>query len=259
MRRLILEEPESRPARWSPKVAWLAIVITLMSVLLIRTGRIDYDPGFTALGVGLALGALAIILSLIGLVRIWQEGRRGLSNALKGVILALCLLGYPAWLAVRAATLPRLGDVTTDTENPPSFSRSRAVLAARDGIIPPEVAPETREVQREAYEQIAPLSLDMSAGEAFALVGKAARNLGWTVIEEQPPNARTGAARLDAIDRTLVLKLPEDVTVRVRPKADGARIDLRSASRVGPHDLGSNARRIRAFLDEVSTLAIAAK
>jgi len=259
MRRLILEEPESRPARWSPKVAWFAIVITLMSVLLIRTGRIDYDPGFTALGVGLALGALAIILSLIGLVRIWQEGRRGLSNALKGVILALCLLGYPAWLAVRAATLPRLGDVTTDTENPPSFSRSRAVLAARDGIIPPEVAPEIREVQREAYEQIAPLSLDMSAGEAFALVGKAARNLGWTVIEEQPPNARTGAARLDAIDRTLVLKLPEDVTVRVRPKADGARIDLRSASRVGPHDLGSNARRIRAFLDEVSTLAIAAK
>jgi uncharacterized protein (DUF1499 family) len=34
---------------------------------------------------------------------------------------------------------------------------------------------------------------------------------------------------------------------------------MRSASRVGQHDFGSNARRIRAFLDEVSTLAIAAK
>jgi uncharacterized protein (DUF1499 family) len=49
------------------------------------------------------------------------------------------------------------------------------------------------------------------------------------------------------------------VTVRVRPRADGARIDIRSASRLGTHDLGTNAKRIRAFLDEVSNLAIAAK
>ncbi|MBM6592628.1 DUF1499 domain-containing protein [Microvirga pudoricolor] len=259
MRRLILEEPVSRPAQWSPKVAWFAIVVTVMATLLIRFGRIDYEAGFTALGIGLGFGVLAIVLSLLGFIRIWQEGRRGLSSAVRGIVLAALLLGYPAWFAVKAATLPPIRDVSTDTDNAPPFSRSRTALAARNGYLPPEPPPEAREAQRESYEQIAPLSLDMGADEAFALVGKAARNLGWTIIEEGAPNARTGTAHLDAVDRTRVLRLPEDVTVRVRPRADGARIDIRSASRIGQHDLGSNARRIRAFLDEVSNLAIAAK
>jgi uncharacterized protein (DUF1499 family) len=259
MRHLILEEPVSRPAKWSPMVAWFAILVTVMSTLLIRFGRIDTESGFTALGIGLGLGVVAIVLSLLAFIRIWQEGRRGLSSAVKGIVLAALLLGYPAWFAVKAAALPPIRDVSTDTENPPPFSRSRAALAARDGYVPPEPPPEAREAQRESYEQIAPLSLDMGTEEAFALVGKAARNLGWQVIEEGRPNARTGAAHLEAVARTLVLRLPEDVTVRVRPRADGARIDIRSASRIGRHDLGSNAKRIRAFLDEVSNLAIAAK
>jgi hypothetical protein len=36
MRRLIIEEPVSRPAKWSPVVAWFALVVTVMAVLLIR-------------------------------------------------------------------------------------------------------------------------------------------------------------------------------------------------------------------------------
>jgi uncharacterized protein (DUF1499 family) len=240
-------------------IAWFAIVVTILSVLLIRFGRIDYESGFIALGLGLGLGFVSILLSLFAFIRIWQEGRRGLGSAIKGIVLAVILLAYPAWFALKAATLPPINDITTDTENPPAFSRSRAALAARSGHVPSEPTPESREAQRESYEQIAPLFLDMGADEAFGLVGKAARNLGWEVVEEQAPNARTGTAHLEAIDRTFLLKLPDDVTVRVRPRADGARIDIRSASRLGTHDLGTNAKRIRAFLDEVSNLAIAAK
>jgi uncharacterized protein (DUF1499 family) len=50
--------------------------------------------------------------------------------------------------------------------------------------------------------------------------------------------------------------MPDDVTVRIRPRADGARIDVRSASRIGRHDFGTNAARIRRFLDELSNLAL---
>ena len=42
-------------------------------------------------------------------------------------------------------------------------------------------------------------------------------------------------------------------------RADGTRIDVRSASRMGDHDFGTNAARIRRFLDEVSNLALAVK
>jgi uncharacterized protein (DUF1499 family) len=60
------------------------------------------------------------------------------------------------------------------------------------------------------------------------------------------------------VDRTLLLRLPDDITVRIRPRADGTRIDIRSASRLGHHDFGANAARIRRFLEEVSELAIKA-
>jgi uncharacterized protein (DUF1499 family) len=88
-------------------------------------------------------------------------------------------------------------------------------------------------------------------------VRKAAQNRGWTIIEAVRPGGRMGLGRLEAVDRTFLLRLPDDVTVRLRPRADGTRIDVRSASRMGTHDLGTNAARIRAFLEEVSNLAIA--
>lgn len=257
MRHLILEEPFSRPAKWSPKLAWFGLIVSALSVALIRWNRIEYEAGFVALGAGIAFALAAVGMSFVAFVRIWQEGRRGLGSAIKGMLIASLVLAYPAWLAVKAATLPPIADVSTDTEDPPVFSRSRAVLDARKGRVPPDVSPADREAQREAYVQIAPLTLDLGPDEAFALVQKAAANLGWQVIEAVPPGGRVGTGRLEAIDRTLVLRLPEDVTIRIRPRAEGTRIDIRSASRIGKHDLGANAGRIRAFLEEASNLALA--
>ena len=259
MRRLIIEEPYSRPARWSPMLAWFALVVTVLSALMIRFGRIDYQAGFVALGLGLAIALIAVGLSLVAFIRIWQEGRRGLGSAVKGLVLATLVLGYPAFLGLRAVMLPAINDISTDTEDPPAFSRSRAALDARHGRVPPDVPPQERELQREAYVQIAPLTLDIPPEDAFPLIRKAAENLGWQIIEAVPPGGRTGIGRLEAVDRTLLLKLPDDITIRIRPRADGTRIDIRSASRIGHHDLGANAKRIRAFLQEASNLAMAVK
>jgi uncharacterized protein (DUF1499 family) len=257
MRRLILEEPYSRPAKWSPVVAWFAIAVSLISVILIRSGHVDYAAGFVSLGVGLFLAIFAILLAVVAFVRIWQEGRRGLGSAVQGLLLALLVLAYPSWFALQAVILPPINDITTDTENPPAFSMSRAVMDARNGRVPPDVPPEVREAQREAYVQIAPLTLDVGPDEAFELVRKAAANRGWRIVEAIKPGGRLGIGRLEAVDRTFLLRLPDDITVRIRPRVDGTRIDVRSASRMGTHDLGANARRIRAFFDELSALAIA--
>src|SRR5687767_10193947 len=119
MRRLTLEEPVSRPARWSPMVALFALLVTVMAVVLIRLGRVDYNAGFVVMGAGLALAALAVVFALMAFVRIWQEGRRGLGSAVRGIAIAVAVLAYPSWFAVKGATLPAINDVTTDTENPP--------------------------------------------------------------------------------------------------------------------------------------------
>ncbi|WP_210497180.1 DUF1499 domain-containing protein [Microvirga antarctica] len=257
MRHVIIEEPFSRPARWSPKVAWFGLAVACIASLMIRFRLIEYDAGFIALGAGVGMALLAVLLSFVAFIRIWQEGRQGLGSAIKGLAIAALVLAYPALMAFKAATLPPIHDISTDTDNPPAYSRSRISLDARGGRVPPDAPPEVREAQRQAYVQIAPLTLDVGPTEAFALVQKAATTLGWQVVEAIPPGGRQGAGRLEAVARTFVLRLPDDVTVRIRPRADGSRIDIRSVSRVVQHDLGGNAARIRAFLEETSNLALA--
>jgi hypothetical protein len=61
--------------------------------------------------------------------------------------------------------------------------------------------------------------------------------------------AETGL--LQAVARTLVFGFPDDVAIRLRDTPDGTRVDMRSASRTGTHDLGQNARRIRAFFADL--------
>jgi uncharacterized protein (DUF1499 family) len=40
--------------------------------------------------------------------------------------------------------------------------------------------------------------------------------------------------------------------IRVRPEAQGSRLDVRSASRVGRSDVGANAKRVREFLAKLT-------
>ena len=61
--------------------------------------------------------------------------------------------------------------------------------------------------------------------------------------------ADKAAGRIEATDRDLWFGFVDDVVIRITPAAaSGSRIDVRSLSRVGRSDLGTNAKRIRAFL-----------
>ncbi|GGC60521.1 DUF1499 domain-containing protein [Chelatococcus reniformis] len=252
LQRLTVVEPFSGFALWSPRLAWFGGVVTAIGVALLRFGKVETSAGFAVIGAGLFLVLAAIALAVAAFVAIWAEGQRGAGSAVWGFVLALLILAWPAMLGIKAVTLPQLNDVTTDIDSPPEFSRSRVALAARGGFIPPELAPERRAAQAAAYPLVAPLYLDVAPGQAYETVRSAAEGLGWQIVEGQKPGGRMGQGRLEAIAHTPLLNLPEDVTVRIRATADGTRIDVRSVSRFGAHDLGTNADRVQTFLDAVS-------
>jgi uncharacterized protein (DUF1499 family) len=52
-----------------------------------------------------------------------------------------------------------------------------------------------------------------------------------------------------------LLHLPEDVVIRIHSEDGGARVDMRSLSRLGRFDFGSNARRVRNFMADLSATA----
>lgn len=259
MRRLLIEDPVTRAGAFSRGVALLSLLATAFALVLVRDPRAQAGPALVALGAGLALSLVAILLACVACVRVWRDGARGLGAALGGAFVAVLVLAYPAFAALRGLRLPAITDVATDTDNPPAFSRSKTAFAAREGRYPPDPGPAARASQAAAYPQIAPLTLDLDANEAFELARKAAVNRRWQIVEAIRPGGRVGNGRIEAVARGLILNLADDVTIRVRPRADGARIDVRAASRLGTRDFGANADQIRAYLDEVANLAIAVK
>ena len=255
MRRLVVEIPPSVAAGWSRRLAWFALLVVGIAVILARLDRIEVAAALAVLGAGLFMALAAAVLAVSGFVSIWNEGRPGFGAAAAGLFLAAVLLAYPCFLAVQALRLPKLTDISTDLNEPPTFSRSRKALELRNGRTPPERTAQIKAEQAAAYPSLAPLTLEIPPADVFALVQKAAAQRGWQVYESAAPGGRTGVGRLEAIDRSLVMRFPDDVTVRIRPTAVGARVDVRSASRIGTHDFGQNARRIQSFLQTLQDLS----
>jgi uncharacterized protein (DUF1499 family) len=251
MRRIIIEEPLSASALWSRRLAVFALALAAIGVALARARPGEALAGLSVLSAAIVVALTALLFAGAAAVIIWRTGRRGVGETLGALALAALLLAYPAYMAVQSIRLPLINDVTTDLTDPPDFSRSSAALAAR-GERPGDDTPESmREEQRRAYPDIQPIVLDLEADDAFALVRRAVAALGWRIVAQTRPGGRTGVGHIDAVDHSLIMGFPSDVTIRIRPLAGQTRIDIRSASRYGRHDFGANARRIRKFGTEL--------
>lgn len=103
-----------------------------------------------------------------------------------------------------------------------------------------------------AYSDLEPLDLPLGPGPAFAAALAAARSMpGWTIVAADP-----GAGEIRAEARTSRLGFTDDVRIRTRPlSGGGTRVDVRSSSRIGLYDFGTNARRIRAYLERLELRA----
>ncbi len=253
MRRVIVEEPYSNAALWSRRLSFFALALGAISVALARGANLDVSSIMSVMGAAIFFACAALLLAMTAAVVIWRTGRRGTGIMILGAFCAALLLAWPAWLTIEAVRLPVLNDVSTDLVDPPGFFTSAKADQARGGVRHGAISPETRDAQRRAYPDVQPILLDLDADEAWQLVEKAVAARGWQIVQELPPGGRAGLGHIDAIDRSPIMGFADDVTIRVRPLAGQTRIDVRSASRWGRHDFGSNARRIQRFARELQT------
>ena len=243
MRPLVIEEPYSRAALLSRRLAVFSLAVAVLGILGVGHGR----DLLAALGGAVVIACGAVLAALLAFAIIWRSGRKGAGQAYAGLVLATLLLAYPAYLVQQTMRLPRLADLSTDIADPPNFSLSHEALAARGDTTPPSVTIARRKAQIKAYPQIQPILLDLDAREAFDAALKALAANGWRIVEQRSPGGRSGLGHIDAIATSFILGFPSDITLRIRPLAGQTRIDIRSVARFGPYDFGANPRNIASF------------
>jgi uncharacterized protein (DUF1499 family) len=162
-----------------------------------------------------AAGVLGLSGAILGLIALSRRAR--VARPLFALVLGASVAAIPAAAYLRARSVPPINDISTDPT-------------------------EQSDAQRRAYPDIQPLRLAVAPNIAFERAKGAIEEAGWQIVREDP-----SAGRIEALATTLWFGFKDDVIVRINADGAGSRVDVRSKSRVGRSDLGTNAQRIRAF------------
>ena len=244
----IFAVPMSKLATWSARLAWFSLAVVALSILIVRGGYLEIEPALATFAAALVFAALAILLALGAFVVIWREGYGGLGRAVLGLVLGAGLLAYPGYLTYRATKLPAIHDITTDAANPPRFDvLARLRPRGSDAYPGARVAA----LQEKFYPDIEPLEYNAPALLVYQVALKVVTKRKWHIVDALPPTPRR-SGEIEAVARTRIMGFRDDVVVRVSTgNGKGTRIDVRSASRYGNTDFGTNAKRVTALLSDI--------
>ncbi|MCP9627418.1 DUF1499 domain-containing protein [Rhodopseudomonas palustris] len=248
-------EPVSSLAVWARRLAVFAAIAAVVSTLVVRFDFLEVRPAIATFFGALALAGVSILLALAGFAAIWQTGARGMARILLALLIDVMILAYPAYLGWKYRSLPKIHDITTDAIDPPKFE-TLARLRVGDGVNTAVYAGlYSAELQRAAYPNLETVQVDLPVQRAYDITLNLVNRRKWRVVDSRPPQPPRREGHIEAVARTEVMGLPEDVTIRILPDGDGARIDIRSASRYFESDLGSNAARIAKFSEDLTSAA----
>lgn len=198
-----------------------------------------FRAGFLILQISAWTGLLSAILCVAG---ISGKGKPGKIWAVIGLAVGLAIALVPWNWKKTAKSVPPIHDITTDTSRPPQFY---VILPLRKNAPNPVVygGAEIAKKQKSAYPDIEPVVLSVRKEDAFKKALQSVKKMKWRLVSANPAKGT-----IEALDRTFWFGFVDDVVVRVESHVKGSRIDIRSVSRVGKSDAGTNARRIRSYL-----------
>jgi len=243
-------------SRWN-WLSWLALLVALCAIGLLALSGPGYRMGWFSLGTalrqmltwaaysGIAAGVLALLALLL-------NGRRGGTGgrvaALVALVVGVASVAVPVQWQRQAQQVPPIHDLTTDTVTPPLFVEAVTVRTEQQAVNGLDYTSEIAAQQRKGYPDLKPAFLATSPDDTYQKALALVTARGWTVMA-----ADAAGRRIEATDTTYWFGFKDDIAVRVTAVPDGtSRVDLRSVSRVGRSDVGTNARRIRAFLTDLA-------
>ena len=249
-----MENGQSRAAVWGMRLGITALVVLILGILGNRYELVSFKVALPSLALAALIGIVAVAVSLIGAIIVLRGGKAGLAAALVGIVLGVVAATPVSTSFVKGRSVPRIHDITTDLSNPPQFAAVVPLRAASPNPLDRKEPADLAELQAKAYPDLAPLTLQEQPGKVFDAARDVAHDMGWEIVAATP---ETGL--IEATATTSLLRFKDDIVVRVVERDAATVVDVRSVSRVGMSDLGTNAARIRAYLSALKTkLGIAA-
>lgn len=224
-----------------------------------RFGIWDYRIGLLMLYPWfLCFGAAAFALGLIWAAWAMLGNRSdGALFGSLGLVGSIILTGAPLYHLYVGSTLPAIHDISTDTEHAPEFVALKSQRAG--ALTPPEYdgpalakGPDGKiaaswKLQKKYYEEIRPRAELTAPENLFRRATKAVYAMGWRVVAVVPDEGR-----IEATDSNFWFGFTDDIVIRVKPAGQGAKLDIRSKSRLDLPDNGKNAARIDAYMKTLS-------
>ncbi len=242
---------KSRKAVWSQRIALLFLLLFAITFGLHRTGHLQTPVAMKLFGAALFGAVVAVGLAFVGLAGIWREGYTGAGKAIAGLLCGVLMLAGPLWSLPDLLAFPRIHEVTTDVDSPPAFQKLAAERRV-EGANSPDYQRFEAALQAKAYPDIKPLPVNRPTEDTYSAVREAVNTLDWNIVSETPPeDGRPGL--IEASDRSKIFGFTDDMVIRVSGVGKAAKVDVRSSSRYGGHDLGRNARHVRVLFSEVKT------
>jgi uncharacterized protein (DUF1499 family) len=227
-------------------ISLIAILLVALAGPLYKFGFIDLTTAFSGFKFGVFAGIAALVL--LGIQLLFKRQTASLGSALTSAVLAITAIAIPLSMMNTAKNVPPIHDISTDLVNPPEFVAIAPLRA--DAPNPIEYAgAEAAEQQRTAYPDLQTLSYNQSKSELTEATKQAVDNLGWELV-----NADTDNGIIEATDTTAWFGFKDDIVVRITHNDSERLVDIRSKSRVGGSDLGKNAARIHALIDELDSV-----
>ncbi len=237
-------------ARRARSIACFSLVLLIVAGVGHRYGLVETVAYFWILALVGGLALLALGLAASGFRRLWVYGEKAGKASLAAVVLAAVVLASYVAGAYFVVRYPVLNDVSTDLVEPPQFVLAPGRRNGAMNAIEP-IMHEAAALQAQHYPDVSGRRYDASMSRVMNAAAAVIAARGWTPYARLPLEAETGEVSIELEAPTFLVRFPADAVLRLTDEGASTFVDMRMNTRYAKHDLGDNARRIRAFMADL--------
>ncbi|MCF6321985.1 MAG: DUF1499 domain-containing protein [Rhizobiaceae bacterium] len=277
----------SKSAYWCRRLAIFAVPYFLLTIFMHRWDYITTNQTMGLLAFGFILLIISILFALYAIVQLWSDGVKGGQAMIVGIFLSFTMLAPYFIYAGLAMKYPALNDISTNLDELPQYGeKTRSLRNARN-------VPQTNSIEEPygddeisailtTYPKINPRRYPAGPERVLEAVRSIIADRSWAITEirglptvaeenEEPikqdnadevaqlESAHLDDILVDAVTSSLIFAFRNDIVIKIVSEEENTLVEMRSASRWGEHDFGSNASIIEKFLADLdqSLLGIA--